>query len=43
MNAVYVVLAQWLGPVKADAVFSHILAQFEAGQDPHLRTIRSYL
>jgi hypothetical protein len=43
MNAVYVVLAQWLGPVKADAVFSHILVQFEAGQDPHLRSIRAYL
>ncbi len=38
MNAVYVVLAQWLGPVKADAVFTQILAQFESGQDPHLRS-----
>lgn len=43
LNAVYVVLAQWLGPVKADSVFTQILTQFEAGQDPHLKSIRTYL
>ena len=43
LNAAYVVLAQWLGPVKADAVFTQVLSQFEAGQDPQLKTIRHYL
>lgn len=42
-NAGYVVLAQWLGPVKADAVFQQVMTQFEASGDPALCSLRSYL
>ncbi len=43
INVVYVVLAQWLGPVKADACFTSIVNRFEKSSAPYLRDIRSYL
>ena len=43
VNTVYVALAQWLGPVKADACFTAIVREFEREGDAHLSVIRSYL
>lgn len=43
INAVYVVLAQWVGPVKADASFMSIVNRFEKSSAPYLRDIRRYL
>lgn len=43
INAVYVVLAQWVGPVRADQTFQHVVRQFESGQDAELKAVRSYL
>jgi hypothetical protein len=43
INALYVVLAQWVGPVKADACFMETVNSFEHGANPLLRDIRNYL
>jgi hypothetical protein len=42
-NAGYVVVAHWLGPVKADALFQQVLTQFETSDEAALRSVRSYL
>lgn len=43
INAGYVALAEWLGPVRADACFTAIVREFENSQDPVLMTVRRYL
>jgi hypothetical protein len=43
INASYVALAQWLGPVRADACFTQVVREFENSQDPVLMSVRRYL
>jgi len=43
INAAYVTMAEWLGPVRADACFTQIVREFEQSRDPALTNIRSYL
>jgi hypothetical protein len=43
INAAYVALAQWLGPVRADACFTQVVREFENSQDPVLMSVRRYL
>ena len=43
INAAYVALAQFLGPVQADACLTRLVRDFEQGGDPVLRDIRRYL
>lgn len=43
INVAYVTLAEYLGPVRADACFTHIVRDFENSQDPVVSTVRSYL
>lgn len=43
INAAYVALAGWLGPVAADACLSRIVRDCEQGGDTELRAVRSYL
>lgn len=43
INTAYVTLAQWMGPVRADACFTAIVREFEASQDPVLSDVRRYL
>jgi hypothetical protein len=43
INAAYVALAEWLGPVRADAQFTAVVREFEHGQDASLASIRRYL
>lgn len=43
INSAYVALAEWLGPVRADAQFTSVVREFENGQDPSLASIRRYL
>lgn len=43
INAAYVALAGWLGPVQADACLSRIVRDCEQGGDTELRAVRSYL
>lgn len=43
VNAAYVALAEWVGPVKADACFTRIVREFEGSGDPHLAAVRRYL
>ncbi|HET6789319.1 MAG TPA: hypothetical protein VFW84_08645 [Aquabacterium sp.] len=43
INTAYVTLAEWLGPVRADACFTAIVREFENSQDPLLAGVRRYL
>lgn len=43
INAAYVMLAQWLGPVQADACLTRIVRECEQSADPSLHQVRSYL
>lgn len=43
VNAAYVALAEWVGPVKADACFTRIVREFEASGDPCLTGVRRFL
>jgi hypothetical protein len=43
INAAYVTLAEWLGPVRADVCFTAIVREFENSQDPVLMSVRRYL
>ncbi|WP_422193569.1 hypothetical protein [Aquabacterium sp.] len=43
VNAAYVALAEWVGPVKADACFTRIVREFESSGDAHLKPVRRYL
>jgi len=43
INAAYVVLAQWLGPVQADACLTRIVRECEQSSDASLHQVRSYL
>lgn len=43
INAAYVVLAQWLGPVQADACLTRIVRECEQSADASLHRARSYL
>jgi hypothetical protein len=43
INAAYVVLAQWLGPVQADACLTRIVRECEQSADASLHQVRSYL
>jgi len=43
INAAYVALAEWLGPVQADACLSRIVRECEMGSDAALHRARSYL
>ncbi|MEK8087300.1 hypothetical protein WNB94_12830 [Aquabacterium sp. A3] len=43
INAAYVALAQFLGPVQADACLTQLVREFEQGGDPTLKDIRRYL
>lgn len=43
VNAAYMALAEWVGPVKADACFTHIVRAFESSGDAHLKPVRRYL
>jgi hypothetical protein len=43
VNTAYVALAEWLGPVRADACFTAIVREFENSQDPVLSGVRRYL
>lgn len=43
INAAYVALAEWLGPVKADAGLTRIVRVLEQSNDGALRTVRMYL
>jgi len=43
VNAAYVALAEWLGPVKADAGLTRIVRTLEQSNDQVLRTVRMYL
>jgi hypothetical protein len=42
-NAAYVTLAEWLGPVRADACFTGIVRDFENSTNPAMIGIRKYL
>jgi hypothetical protein len=43
INTAYVTMAEWLGPVRADAQFTAIVREFEHSQDASLTSIRRYL
>lgn len=43
LNAAYVVAAEWLGPVKADACFTATVRELESSGDPVLARVRHYL
>ena len=43
INTAYVALAEWLGPVGADAQFTSVVREFEHSQDASLTSIRRYL
>jgi hypothetical protein len=43
INAAYVALAEWVGPVKADACFTRVVRDFEGSGDVHLAGVRRYL
>ncbi|WP_130967007.1 hypothetical protein [Aquabacterium lacunae] len=43
INAAYVALAEWVGPVRADAAFTQIVKGFENSADPTLSGVRRYL
>jgi len=43
INAAYVVLAQWLGPVQADACLTRIVRECEQSADASLHQVRRYL
>lgn len=43
INTAYVTLAEWVGPVRADACFTAIVREFENSQDPALADVRRYL
>jgi len=43
INTAYVALAEWLGPVRADAQFTSVVREFEHSQDASLTSIRRYL
>jgi hypothetical protein len=43
INTAYVALAEWLGPVRADAQFTAVVREFEHSQDAALTSIRRYL
>lgn len=43
INAAYVVLAQWLGPVQADACLTRIVRECEQSADASLHRVRTYL
>lgn len=43
INAAYVMLAQWLGPVQADACLTRIVRECEQSADATLHRARSYL
>ena len=43
VNAAYVMLAQWLGPVQADACLTRIVRECEQSSDASLHQVRSYL
>lgn len=43
INTAYVTLAEWVGPVRADACFTAIVREFENSQDPALSDVRRYL
>lgn len=43
INAAYVMLAQWLGPVQADACLTRIVRECEQSADASLHQVRSYL
>jgi hypothetical protein len=43
INTAYVTMAEWLGPVRADAQFTAIVREFEHSQDGSLTSIRRYL
>ncbi|MEY4427403.1 MAG: hypothetical protein RLZZ182_92 [Pseudomonadota bacterium] len=43
INAAYVALAEWVGPVRADAAFTQIVKGFENSSDPTLCGVRRYL
>ena len=43
INVAYVVLAQWLGPVQADACLTRIVRECEQSHDATLHGVRSYL
>lgn len=43
INAAYVMLAQWLGPVQADACLTRIVRECEQSADASLHSARSYL
>lgn len=43
INAAYVALAEWLGPVQADACLTRIVRECEQGSDAALHRARSYL
>jgi hypothetical protein len=43
INTAYVALAEWLGPVKADAGFTAIVREFENRSDQTLCDVRRYL
>lgn len=43
INGAYVALAEWLGPVRADACFTRVVSEFERSHDPVLMGVRAYL
>jgi len=43
INAAYVMLAQWLGPVQADACLTRIVRECEQSADASLHRVRTYL
>ena len=43
INTAYVALAEWVGPVRADACFTAVVRDFESSQDPALSGVRRYL
>jgi hypothetical protein len=43
LNGAYVALAEWLGPVRADACFTRVVGEFEGSQDPALVDVRAFL
>jgi len=43
VNAAYVALAEWLGPVEADACLTRIVRELERSEDVALRAARMYL
>lgn len=43
VNAAYVTLAEWLGPVRADACITGIVREFEGSANPAMMGVRQYL